>query len=95
MSSDPTPTPPPPGAPPRLVGRRSHREPRYAAFISLGVVLGVVAAAVLTFARPEGSYSYGSVLGYLAVALGLVGGIVGGTVAAVIGFVTDRRHRSG
>ena len=79
--------------PPRLVGRRSHREPRYGAFIGLGVVLGVIAAAVLTFLRPEGSYSYGSVLGYLAVTLGLAGGIAGGTVAAVIGFVTDRRRR--
>ena len=92
--SSPTPgTPEERPTPPRLVGRRTHSEPRYAAFIATGAVVGLVAAVVLTFSRPEDGASYASVLGYLAFVLAAAGGLLGGTVAAVLGFVIDRRHR--
>jgi len=82
------------GLEPRLVGRRSHREPRYAAFLVVGAALGVLLAVVLTFARPESDFGRAAVLGYLAVLLGAAGALVAGTVAAVIGLVIDLRHRS-
>ena len=47
--------------------------------------LGVAVAAVATIARPiAGDYSAGSVFGYLAVSLGLLGALVGGAVAVLV-----------
>jgi hypothetical protein len=61
-------------------------------FIATGVVLGVLAAVVLTFVRPAGDYSYSAVLGYLAVALGALGAVLGALVAVIIGIALDRRR---
>lgn len=69
----------------RHLEARYRRAPRFRVFIGLGVALGVVCAAVLTFSRPAlGDYDYGQVLGYTAVAGGLLGGLVGGLVAIVL-----------
>ena len=68
----------------RLRQARIRREPRYSTFVVSGVVLGFVAALLLTFTQPEGEYSYAAVLGYLAVVLGLAGGLLGALVAVLL-----------
>ncbi|SDQ86784.1 hypothetical protein [Quadrisphaera sp. DSM 44207] len=72
---------PRPGEPVRR--GRIRREPRYGRFVAVGVLAGLLAALVLTFSQPEGEYSYGTVLGYLCVVLGLGGGLLG-ALAAVL-----------
>jgi hypothetical protein len=74
------------------------RAPRYRAFIGTGVVIGAVLGVVLTVAVPgvvltvavpdNGRFSTGAVLGYLAVSLGLLGGLLGAAAAVV----ADRRR---
>jgi predicted phage tail protein len=75
----------------RAAAVRVHRRsaPRYRVFIGLGVVVGALAAVVVTsaFAR-GGEFTTGSVLGYTAVLLALVGGLLGGGVAVLL----DRRR---
>ena len=61
------------------------RAPRYRAFVGTGVVLGVVVALLLTTVFPDdGRFSTASVLGYLAVILALVGGLLGAVVALAV-----------
>ncbi len=70
------------------------REIRYQAFIGTGVVVGLIAAGVLALVgTPRGDYSSGAVFGYLAVSCGLLGALVGATVAVVIDAVRQRRRR--
>jgi hypothetical protein len=76
------------------VGPVAHREatvrtaPRYRAFILSGVLVGIVVAVVLIGVFPDdGRFSTGSVFGYLAVSLALIGGILGALAAVLI----DRR----
>jgi hypothetical protein len=73
-----------PAAPePRQV--RLRRAPRYRAFVLTGVMAGVLVALVvsrLTADAPE--FSSGSILGYLAVILGLIGGVLGAGVAILV-----------
>jgi hypothetical protein len=67
---------------------RRTRSPKYGVFMGVGVLLGVLAAGIATFALPvTDDYGYGTVLGYTAVVLGLVGGLLGGLVAVLL----DRR----
>ncbi|MFV0460725.1 MAG: hypothetical protein ACK5MT_18370 [Actinomycetales bacterium] len=75
-------------APAEFLVRRRRRAPRYRAFIGAGVILGVLVALIATLFSPDGgSYSLGSVFGYTACMLGLIGALVGGLVAIVL----DRR----
>lgn len=73
----------------QMVQVRRRRSPKYPVFIGLGVSLGVLVAVVLTYALPATQqYGYRSVVGYTALTLGLVGGLVGGGVALLL----DRRR---
>jgi hypothetical protein len=68
---------------PRPVSLR--RAPRYRAFVGTGAVIGVVFAVLLTGLFPDGGrYSAVAVMGYLAAALALVGGLVGGAAAVLL-----------
>lgn len=65
-------------------GRR-RREPRYVAFLVTGAVVGVVAAALLTFlGEPGQQYTQASLFGYLATILGVLGGLAAGAVAVLL-----------
>ena len=69
--------------PPRELQLR--RAPRYRSFVITAAALGVAVAAVVTLSRPvAGNYSAGSVFGYLAVSLGLLGALVGAAVAVLV-----------
>lgn len=69
---------------------RSRRAPRYAPFVTTGALVGLVAAVVLVLALPPvDQLGTWSAFGYLALLLGLVGGLVGAAVAVVL----DRRGR--
>jgi len=79
----------PDDAGPRRLALR--RAPRYRAFIGTGAIIGVVLAVVLTALFPDdGRFSTASVMGYLAVSLALVGGLLGGAVAVLV----ERPRRS-
>lgn len=66
-----------------------HHAPRYRSFLLAGVVVGLVAALVVTLAFPAGAgYSRVQVFGYLAVSGGLLGALLGGGVAVLV----DRRR---
>jgi hypothetical protein len=84
----------PPPDDPSVRRGRVRRAPRYGAFTGLGVAAGVVVAVVLTFAFPSGRYSYGAVLGYLAVALGLFGALLGAMAGVLAGIRADRAERA-
>ena len=77
---DPAPAAAPQGRPVRL-----RRAPRYRAFVLTSLLAGVVLAAVLAATTaPSGGYSQASLFGYLGVALGLVGAVLGGLVAVLL-----------
>jgi len=68
---------------------RRRAAPRYRVFIGVGILIGVVAASVVTSVFADTSeYEASSVLGYTAVLLALVGGLLGGGVAVLL----DRRR---
>jgi len=72
----------------QMARARRTRSPRYGVFIGVGVLLGVLAAGIATFALPvTDDYGYGTVLGYTSLVLGLAGGLLGGLVAVLL----DRR----
>ena len=72
-----------------MVQARRTSAPRYPVFIVVGALVGFVAAMAATFlAAPNEEYGRGSVLGYTALVLGLVGGLLGGAVAVLL----DRRR---
>ncbi|MEH3076792.1 MAG: hypothetical protein PGN11_08940 [Quadrisphaera sp.] len=79
-----------PEPPRRVLVRRS---PRYGVFLVGGAAVGAVVALGLTFSEPETQYGYASTLGYLVVALGLLGALVGGVAAVVAGAVLERQQR--
>ncbi len=75
----------------RLVQVTRRRAPRFRAFILTGVVVAFVAAAVVAaLTPPAGGYSQRALFGYLFVAFGVVGALLGGLVA-----VLADRTRSG
>ncbi len=74
---------------------RPGRSPRFSGFIVTGVLLGVVGAVVLTaVGAPSADVGYAAIFGYLAVALGLLGGLLGGVVAVVVDAVAVVRRRA-
>lgn len=73
-----------PDDPPSIQGHY-RRAPRFPVFIGLGVVVGIIVAVLLTYSQPPSSgYTYSQVLGYTAVAGGLIGGLLGGLVAVLL-----------
>jgi hypothetical protein len=69
------------------------RSPKYSMFIIMGVLVGFIAAGILSVLPVDTSdltadYSQGAVLGILMMLLGIVGAALGGFVALVI----DRRN---
>jgi uncharacterized membrane protein YphA (DoxX/SURF4 family) len=69
--------------------------PKYAAFIGTGVVLGILVAVILTWARPANpEYTANSVLSYLSLVFGLLGGSAGGVVAVILDWRSERAVRS-
>ena len=91
MSQDPGQNPRQRPEPPRRVTVR--RSPRYGVFIVGGAVLGALLALLLTYSEPASEYGYAAALGYLVVALGLLGALVGALVSVVAGIALDRRSR--
>jgi len=69
------------------VRARRRSAPRYRVFIGIGVLVGVFAAFLVTTTAEGGEFEAGSVLGYTALLLALVGGLLGGGVAVLL----DRR----
>lgn len=79
---------------------RVRRAPKYSVFLVLGAALGVLIAAILTFAF-NGSdvaspntglqYSPGQVFGFLALICGTAGLALGGVIALVLDRVLARR----
>ena len=77
------PAPEPPAPEPRQV--RLRRAPRYRAFVLTGVLAGVLVALVVSRLTADApTFSSGSILGYLAVILGLIGGVLGAGVAILV-----------
>ena len=67
---------------------RLRRAPRYGAFGFTGVLIGVVAGAVLALSfQATGDYSTQSILGYFVAIFGLFGALLGGAAAVFL----DRR----
>jgi hypothetical protein len=61
-----------------------HRAPRYTNFMSLGAILGVLSALILTVIYPENTdFSRAQVFGFLLLA-GVAGGVALGSVVALI-----------
>lgn len=95
----------PAGAPPerppleQMQRGRVVRRPKYAVFIALGVLVGLLAAGMFTLLAPppdptlppERLYSDQQVLGYTSALLGPIGGLLGAGVAVLL----DRRGRRG
>lgn len=84
-----------------IVEVRVRRAPKFAVFVVLGIGLGVLAAAILTFAfdgstQPAANgavYSAGQVFGFLALVCGAVGALLGGAVAILLDRTVGRRTR--
>ncbi|WP_299040123.1 hypothetical protein [uncultured Pseudokineococcus sp.] len=71
---------------------RYRRAPRYRLLIGLGVVVGALAALVLTFvATPTETYGRAAIFGYLLAGLGIVGGLLGGLVGVGLERAVRRR----
>ncbi len=77
-----------PDTPPELLIKHRRRAPRYRTFIGTGVVVGLVAAVIVTLlSGSDNTYSTQSVLGYTSAGLALTGGMLGGLIAVIL----DRR----
>ena len=80
--TDPQPTDPAEGPVRRL---RVRRAPRYEVFLGTGALIGLVLALVLGSTGPvDPQTGRAKLIGYLAMALILLGGLAGGLVAVVI-----------
>lgn len=78
-----------PDSPPQeLLIKGVRTAPKFSSFIGVGVLAGLILAVALTFVQRTGpEYNHTQVFGYLAVGLGLIGGLLGGLVAIIL----DRR----
>jgi peptidoglycan/LPS O-acetylase OafA/YrhL len=68
------------------------REPRYLRIIVLGVAVGMITAVALVAGGPGGEGA-GPALGYLLVALGTAGAVLGALVALALGALARRGGR--
>ena len=74
---------------------RVRRSPRIGVLLALGVVLGVLAAVVITLLVPADSrYSTGQVLGYIVLLTAPAGAVLGGVVAIALDALGTRRART-
>ncbi len=64
---------------------RLRRAPRYRAFLVTGALVGVlIAAALIKLFPDDGRFSIGSVFGYVAASLALLGALIGGGIAVLL-----------
>ena len=88
------PDPEPPDAAPHEVEVRVRRGVRVSRFLVIGLVVGAVAAFVLTYAFPETEgYTDAQVLGFLLVMLAPIGAGMFGLVAVILDAILERRAR--
>jgi hypothetical protein len=73
---------------------RVRRSPRYGVFIGIGVVLGVLAALILTSVFPvDKNVGFAGTFGYLAIWGVVIGLVVGALVGLVLDAILSRRAR--
>ncbi len=65
------------------------RSPKFLAFMLVGIILGIIAALILTFAFPNTSeFTLTQIFGFLL----LITGTVGGTLGLVLALIVDRYY---
>ncbi|WP_460444719.1 hypothetical protein [Angustibacter aerolatus] len=65
--------------------RRVHRAPKYQVFIAAGLIVGIVVAVVSGYTGAgDPTVGRGKLVGYLALLLGCLGGLLGGAVAVTV-----------
>ena len=79
----------PDAGPPATAGQvrtaRVRRAPRYGVFLGTGAALGVLVALVSGLTGPvDAQSSRAQLVGYLAMGLGLLGGLLGGAAAVLV-----------
>ena len=63
------------------------RSPKYLTFMVAGIILGIIAALILTFALPnESEFTLTQIFGFML----LITGTVGGTLGLVFALIVDR-----
>ena len=63
------------------------RSPKYLTFMVTGIILGILAALILTFALPnESEFTLTQIFGFML----LITGTVGGTLGLVFALIVDR-----
>ncbi|WP_298118318.1 hypothetical protein [uncultured Aurantimicrobium sp.] len=63
------------------------RSPKYLTFMVMGIILGILAALILTFALPnESEFTLTQIFGFML----LITGTVGGTLGLVFALIVDR-----
>jgi uncharacterized protein involved in exopolysaccharide biosynthesis len=78
-----------PAAEPREYYHRA--APKYGAFITTGVLAGLVAAVLVALLGPRSQYSTSSAIGYLGSIFALLGGLAGAGLAVLIERRQNRR----
>ncbi|RFA12553.1 hypothetical protein B7R22_15680 [Subtercola boreus] len=72
-----------------------HRSPRYFRFMIAGVIAGVIAALVLTFAFPQpAGFNPAQIFGFLGLLCVVAGIVLGSAVALIIDRVSRRRAKT-
>jgi hypothetical protein len=73
---------------------RVRRSPRIGVFLTLGVLIGVLVAALIALLTPaDGQYPTSQVLGFLVLICAPVGAALGGLVAVALDAIASRRAR--
>jgi len=63
------------------------RSPKYLTFMVTGIILGIIAALILTFALPnESEFTLTQIFGFML----LITGTVGGTLGLIFALIVDR-----
>lgn len=63
------------------------RSPKFLTFMILGIILGIIAALILTFAFPnESKFTLTQIFGFML----LITGTLGGTLGLVFALIVDR-----
>lgn len=63
------------------------RSPKFLTFMILGIILGIIAALILTFAFPnESEFTLTQIFGFML----LITGTLGGTLGLVFALIVDR-----
>ncbi len=65
------------------------RSPKYLTFMVTGIILGIIAALILTFALPnESEFTLTQIFGFML----LITGTIGGTLGLVFALIVDRYY---